>query len=388
MQRAEQRSDVVTGQVDIARLAISIVGVVGLILVLWWSFNFMSSEEVPRLAIAAVALAVGVFGIWALFFFSDNLVTQLPIRIASAIRPFVFVGPAIAVLTAFLVYPTINTLYLSLFNRDSSRFVGLENYVTAFTDGDFLLIFRNNIIWLIFVTAFAVGFGLLVAVLADRVKGEPVVKSFIFMPMAISFVGASVIWRFVYAFKPEGTEQIGLLNAIWTGLGGEPVAWITKRSIDIPGVTAFFDNLLGVTVGIPLNTLMLIIIMIWLQTGFAMVIISAAIKGVPSELLEAARIDGATEIQAFFRVTIPFISTTILTVATTILILVLKVFDIVFVMTSGQFATQVIANEMYMQMFRWRDFGMGSALAVILFLAVIPVIINNIRRWQEERYAR
>lgn len=370
------------------RVLVSILGVIGLFAVLFFSVRFMASEDAPRALLAIVALVVGIFGIWGIFFFSDNLVTQLPDAIAAIVRPYVFIGPALLVLTAFLVYPTISTIYLSFFNRNSTEFVGLSNYIRAFTDPDFLIIFRNNIMWIVLVTFFAVAFGLLIAVLADRIKLESVVKSLIFMPMAISFVGASVIWRFVYYFQPAGREQIGLLNAIWTALGGDPVAWLTRSSLNIPGITAFFENAFDLTVGIPLNSFLLIIIMIWLQTGFAMVVISAAIKGVPNELLEAARIDGATEVQAFFRVTIPYIRGTILTVATTILILVLKVFDIVFVMTSGNFNTQVIANEMYMQMFRWRDFGMGSALAVILFLAVVPVIVNNIRTWQEERSIR
>ncbi len=371
----------------VLRVVVSFIGLILLFAIFVVSVRFMSDEEAPRWAIALIGMSVGIFGIWGLFFFTDNLISQLPDRAATVIRPFVFAGPAILTLIAFLIYPTFNTIYLSLFNRNSETFIGFDNYVTAFSDPDFLIIFRNNILWLLFATFFSVAFGLLIAVLADRVKMEAVIKSLIFMPMAISFVGASVIWRFVYYFQPAGREQIGLLNAVWSALGNEPVAWFTRRSIDIPLITGFFDQF-GLNVGFPLNTLLLIVIMVWLQTGFAMVIISAAIKGVPNELLEAARIDGANEFQAFFRVTLPYIRTTIVTVATTILILVLKVFDIVFVMTSGQFDTQVVANEMYQQMFKWRDFGMGSALAVILFVAVIPIIINNIRSWQEERSIR
>lgn len=368
------------------RLVVSVLGLLILVVAVWISVDFMSQDDAPKWAIALIALTVGIFGVAALFYFTDNLVENLPDRIARVVRPYVFIGPALLILTVFLVYPAISTINLSLRNRDSSEFVGLKNFITAFTDGDFLLIFRNNILWMVIVTFFAVAFGLLIAVLADRVKMESIVKSLIFMPMAISFVGASVIWRFVYYYQPPGREQIGLLNAIWTALGGEPVAWITKRAIPIPLITDLFEKI-GLNVALPLNTLLLIVIMIWLQTGFAMVVISAAIKGVPNELLEAARIDGANEIQVFFRIIIPSVRPTILTVVTTILILVLKAFDIVFVMTSGQFDTQVIANEMYQQMFKWRDFGMGSALAVILFIAVIPIIVNNIRSWQEERRA-
>ena len=366
------------------RLLIAVVGLFLLVAAMWFSVRFMSQDNAPKWATAFVALFVGTLGAAAFFYFSDNLVGNLPGRIAHALRPYVFIGPALLLLGFFLVYPAISTISLSFQNRDSSAFVGLQNYIKAFTDSDFLLIFRNNILWMITVTFFSVAFGLLIAVLADRVKGESIIKSLIFMPMAISSVGASIIWRFVYYYQPAGREQIGLLNAIVTGLGGEPVAWITKRAVPIPLITNLFARV-GLDVTFPLNTFLLIVIMIWLQTGFAMVVISAAIKSVPSELLEAARIDGANEIQVFFQITIPSIRSTILTVVTTILILVLKAFDIVFVMTSGQFDTQVIANEMYQQMFKWRDFGMGSTLAVILFIAVIPVIINNIRSWQKER---
>ncbi len=386
MQNANQQKHRLRGFMEhpAFRLVVSVLGLLILVFAVWISVDFMSQDDAPKWTIALVALTVGIFGVAALFYFTDNLVENLPDRIASVVRPYVFIGPALLILTVFLVYPAISTINLSFRNRNSSEFVGLKNYITAFTDGDFLLIFRNNILWMIIVTFFAVAFGLLIAVLADRVKMESIVKSLIFMPMAISFVGASVIWRFVYYYQPAGRDQIGLLNALWTALGGEPVAWITKRAIPIPLFTDLFEKI-GLSVTLPLNTLLLIVIMIWLQTGFAMVVISAAIKGVPNELLEAARIDGANEIQVFFRIIIPSVRPTILTVVTTILILVLKAFDIVFVMTSGQFDTQVIANEMYQQMFKWRDFGMGSTLAVILFIAVIPIIVNNIRSWQEER---
>jgi alpha-glucoside transport system permease protein len=201
--------------------------------------------------------------------------------------------------------------------------------------------------------------------MVDRIgRWEPVAKSIIFLPMAISAVGASVIWRFVYYFQPANRPQTGLLNAIVTSLGGDPVGWLVWR---------------------PWNNLFLIVIMIWLLTGFCMVIISAAVKGVPDELLEAARIDGANEITIFFRVIIPTIRGTLIVVATTVLIMVLKVFDIVFVMTSGQFGTEVIANRMYAEMFKFRHFGRGSALAVILLVAVVPVMIANIRNMRENR---
>jgi alpha-glucoside transport system permease protein len=186
-----------------------------------------------------------------------------------------------------------------------------------------------------------------------------VAKSLIFMPMAISFVGASVIWRFVYAFTPAGKEQIGVVNAVWVGFGGEPQAWLQQA---------------------PWNTLFLIAIMIWIQTGFAMVVLSSAIKAVPTELSEAARVDGASEAQTFWRVTVPHIRSTLAVVVTTLVITVLKIYDIVKVMTNGEFSTSVIANEMFDQAFILRDYGRGSALAVILLIAVLPLMVVNVRR--------
>ena len=199
--------------------------------------------------------------------------------------------------------------------------------------------------------------------LVDRIKREALAKSFIFLPLAISFVGASVIWKFVYAWQPAGRPQIGILNAVVTAFGAEPIPWLINA---------------------PLNTFALILIMIWLQTGFAMVVLSAALKGVPSELLEAARIDGANEIAIFFKVIIPYIKGSIMTVGTTIFIAVLKVFDIVYVMTSGKFQTEVVANRMFVEMFNFRNFGRASALAVILLVVVIPIMIVNVRNLRQQ----
>ncbi|HID51385.1 MAG TPA: sugar ABC transporter permease [Anaerolineae bacterium] len=246
---------------------------------------------------------------------------------------------------------------------DNVTAYGLQNYVFAFTSPDMHIAFRNNILWLVFGTSFSVGLGLLIATLVDRIKRESLAKSFIFLPLAISFVGASVIWKFVYAWQPAGRPQIGVLNAVVTALGFEPIPWLITP---------------------PLNTFALILIMIWLQTGFAMVILSAALKGVPQELLEAARIDGANEIQIFFKVIIPSIRGAIITVATTIFISILKVFDIVFVMTSGKFETEVIANRMFVEMFNFRNFGRASALAVILLVVVIPIMVVNIHNLRKQ----
>ncbi len=328
----------------------------------------MRETEAPKLVVMGVALAVGVFGIWALFWVTNNLVSQLPTeRLREGLRPYVFVGPALLLLFIYLVYPAINTTYISFFDARSENFVGLQNYTFIFTEPDVAIVFRNNFLWLTLVTSLSVALGLLIAVLVDRVKYEAVAKSFIFLPLAISFVGASVIWRFVYAYAPPNRPQVGLLNALMVTLEAEPVGWFIERSI---------------------NNFALMIIMIWLETGFCMVILSAALKAVPTEMIEAARIDGANELQLFFRIIIPQIRGTIVTVATTVLIAVLKVFDIVYVMTNGQFDTQVIANRMYTEMFKFRNYGHGSALALILLVAVIPVMVVNIRNLHRQRSLR
>lgn len=347
------------------RILISLIVPVVAFLALRWAFIFMRDTRADKLVVGIVGLLIGVGGVWALFLVTDNLVSILPERIRETVRPFVFVGPALVILTAYLVYPAVRTLYLSFLDARSQTFVGLENYAFALTSPDMLLALRNNVLWLIFVTGFVVSIGLVIAVMVDRIgRWEPVAKSFIFLPMAISAVGAAVIWKFVYSFQPIQRPQIGLLNAIYTALGGDPQGWLILK---------------------PLNNFFLIAIMIWILTGFAMVVLSAAIKGVPAELLEAARIDGASEIRIFFSVIIPSIRGALITITTTVLIMVLKVFDIVFVMTNGQFETEVIANRMYREMFSFGNYGRASALAVILLVAVIPIMIYNVRSIESVR---
>ena len=347
------------------RILVSLIVPLITFLVLRWAFIFMRDTEASKLAIGVVALIIGVGGVWALFLVTDNLVSILPDRIRESVRPFVFVGPALVILTAYVIYPTLRTVYLSFLDARSQNFVGLENYAFALTSGEMLIALRNNVLWLIFVTGFVVSLGLVVSVLVDRIgRWEPIAKSFIFLPMAISAVGASVIWKFVYSFQPIQRPQIGLLNAIYTALGGDPQGWLILK---------------------PWNNFFLLAIMIWVLTGFAMVVLSAAIKGVPAELLEASRIDGASEIRIFFGVIIPYIRGTLITITTTVLIMVLKVFDIVFVMTNGQFETEVIANRMYREMFSFGNYGHASALAVVLLVAVIPVMIYNVRSLEQSR---
>jgi len=263
----------------------------------------------------------------------------------------------------FLFYPTVNTLYQSFFDASSTNFVGLDNFKAVFTDRGLQEAFRNNVIWLVVGTGACVILGLLIAVLADRSRFESLAKALIFLPMAISFVGAGVIWRFMYAYAPVDQPQIGLLNAIVVGLGGQPQSWTTQQ---------------------PANIFFLILVLVWIQTGFAMVIFSAALKGVPGELLEAAKLDGASEIQSFFRVIIPYIQGTIITVTTTIAIFTLKIFDVVIVMTGGQYGTSVVATQFYRQFFTNRNFGYGSAIAIVLFIAVLPVMFYNLRQLRKQ----
>lgn len=288
------------------------------------------------------------------------------------LQPWLFIAPALLLVTFFLVYPSIHTTVLSFFGRPYSAraegFVGLQNYEHFFTDKNMLTAFRNNALWVVILTTFTVSFGLIFAVLLDRVRYEKVIKSIVFIPMAISMVGASVIWKFVYAFRPAGAAQVGLLNAIVTAFGGKPLGWLIER----PWI----------------NNLCLIIVGIWIWTGFCMVILSAAYKSIPKELLEAARIDGATEWQVFWRVILPLLKPTVAVVTTTMVVFVLKIFDIVYVMTNGNFSTEVVANRMYKEMFSFFRYGRASAIAVILLLLIIPVMLLNIRRFREQEAIR
>lgn len=327
----------------------------------------MDADNLNRILGALIAIVVGSGGVIALFYAMNALVMALPFKGKARLLPWVYLSPAALILGAYLVLPTIWTVYISFLDRESETFVGLDNYIFAFTDSTMLVAFRNNLLWLVLVTGVSVSLGLVIAVLVDKVKYEVVAKGLIFMPMAISFVGASVIWRFVYAYTPPEFEQIGLLNAILVQFGIEPVGWLVDKSF---------------------NNLALIAIMIWLQTGFCMVLLSSAVKGIPSDVLEAARMDGANELQIFWRVTIPMIRSTITVVATTVVVLVLKVFDIVYVMTGGRLDTDVIASRMIKELFNSRDFGRGSAIAVVLLIAVIPVMVVNIRRFRQQEVLR
>ncbi len=337
-------------------------------------------QEAPR-GLQAVIAIVGGVGALVLYFWGSNTLLDFIFRdrfaengsllnsnekIREQIRPWLFVIPALSLLFIFLIYPAFNTLDLSLRDETGRNFTALQNYEWALQDPSFHESIRNNILWLLFVPFVSTAFGLTIAVLSDRVRWESLAKSLIFMPMAISFVGASIIWQFVYDFNDTG-EQLGLLNGIVVALGGNPQGWYTIQ---------------------PWNNFFLMIILVWIQTGFAMVLLSAALKGVPEETLEAARIDGASEINIFFRIMIPQIIGTITVVMTTITITVLKIFDIVYATTGGQFGTDVLANLMDTKIFRETDFGRGSAIAVTLMLATVPFMVWNIIRFRREEKFR
>jgi len=284
------------------------------------------------------------------------------------ITPWLYITPAVFLLFFFLVYPSINTVYISFFDYNSEKFVGFKNYLYCFTNEIMLNSFRNNILWVMLFVPLTVALGLIIAVLADRVKYESIVKSVIFMPMAISFVGAGVIWKFVYAYRPASTAQTGILNALRSFFQLEPLPWLIIKPW--------------------LNNFCLIMVGVWIWTGFCMVVLSASYKGIPRELLEAARVDGATEFKIFWKIILPLMKPTIAVVATTMTINVLKVFDIVYVMTNGNFNTEVIANRMYKEMFIFRNYGRASAIAVILLVLIIPMIIINIQRFREQEAIR
>ena len=350
----------------LGRILVSIFVPLVTFIVLWQGFIFLRNAQAPQIVLVLVAIIWGVGGVALLFTVSNWLVEQFPSEWTRRLQPFVFVGPGLAILAWFLAIPTFRTLILSFQDAPSLNWVGFSNYIYAFTDPIMLSAFGNNLLWLIFGTSFSVGLGLLIAVLADRSGFESFYKAIIFMPMAISFVGAGVIWKFVYTFKGTGSgiQEIGLLNAILIGMGGQAQPWLQMP---------------------PWNNFLLIIIMVWLQTGYAMVIISSAIKGVPAELIEAARIDGSSEIHAFFNITVPYIQGTLITVTTTILIFSLKLFDIVRVMTGGNYNTNVVANEFYLQRFTYGDAGRASAIAIVLLIAVIPIMVYNLRQFRESK---
>ncbi|WP_326824462.1 sugar ABC transporter permease [Streptosporangium sp. NBC_01639] len=322
--------------------------------------DFDFAAEQPKL----VQLLIGVAAFLVVVAVILLLVDRAPMRRRAWTHATILLLPAVALLSIGLVVPAVRTTLLSFMSGDGMRWVGLDNYAWMFTQPEALTVLRNTLIWVLLVPLLVTSVGLLYAVMVDRTRFESLAKSLVFLPMAISFVGAGIIWRFVYAYRADDQDQIGLLNQLVVAMGGEPQQWLQES---------------------PTNTLFLIVVMVWIQAGFATVVLSAAIKGIPAEIVEAARLDGASPAQMFFRVTLPSIRSAVVVVAVTQSIATLKLFDIVRTMTGGQFDTSVIANEMYNQAFRYGETGKGAALAVFLFALVTPIVIYQIRQRREVR---
>ena len=293
----------------------------------------------------------------------EKILGRLRPTTGARLRPWLWILPAIAFVVTFLVYPAIATVIRSMFNRRGDEFVGFENYLWFLGTPENLVAIRNNIIWAVLLPLLVVGIGLLVAVFADKVRYEVVVRSMIFLPMAISAVAAGVIWRLMYDIDPD----VGTLNAVVTATGAEPYAFLSTQ---------------------PLNNVYLIIVGMWMMTGLAVVIISSGLKGIPVELMEAARLDGANELKVFRHVVYPLLRPTVAVVATTVLIFALKTFDVVYVMTNGNFGTEVIANQMYKELYAYGQQGRAATVATILFLVTIPIMFLNVRRFRQQEEER
>ena len=320
---------------------------------------------------ALIAIVGGVVGAIIVYYLLNKLAELLPGRWEDRVKPYLYLLPALAAITLYLIYPTVQTVVYSFANAASTEFVGGSNYANLLSASAFQSTLFNTLLWIIVVPAGTIVLGLLIATLADRLqpRGEKLAKTLIFLPLAIGGVSAAAIWRFVYASNPPGQKQVGLLNGIWTGLGGQPVNWLQISTLRA-------------------NSFLLMVILLWIQAGFAMVLLSAAIKGVPTETLEAARLDGAGEGAIFFRIVIPQIRTTLITVFITVLIGVLKTFDIVYVMSNGNFNTNVIAVDFFNQLFTNNNAGYAAAIVVMLMIIMIPILVFQIRQFRAEEAAR
>ncbi len=321
----------------------------------------------PRI-ITALEVVVGIPAVLVGYILVMERALQVfPGRFQPRIRPWLWILPALLFLFVFLVFPMLNTIVLSFQDKLGKTFVGLANYQYFFSSPATLGALKNNALWLVAFTGLTVGGGLLIAVLVDRVRYESVAKSVIFVPLAISFVAAGIIWKFMYDWQPPGTPQTGTLNGIVTTVGVDPVPWLQTNAV---------------------NNLALIVVGAWMWTGFCMVILSAGLKGISPELLEAARVDGANEWQVLRGIILPLLAPAIAVVATTMIINALKAFDIVYVMTNGNYDTEVIANRMYKELFSVGNLGRASAVAVVLLMAIVPVMAFNIRRFRQQEAMR
>lgn len=320
--------------------------------------EFLLEAEGPGQKIALMLVAIALFvAVMGGILFGVERAKRLPNWLIVA----AFLGPSLVLLSLGLVYPALRTVLLSFQDRTGEEFIGLGNYGTIFTDDALLLVLRNTVLWVVLVPLVSTLFGLVYSYLVDRTRFETLAKTLIFLPLSISLVGASIIWRFVYEARPvqQGVQQIGLANQFLVWVGLQPRQFLLDQ---------------------PTNTLALIAVLIWIQAGFAMTVLSAAIKAIPDETIEAARLDGVSGVGMFRYITVPSIRPAMIVVVTTIAIATLKVFDVVRTMTGGQYGTSVVANEFYVQSFRQSNEGLGAALAVLLFVLVIPIILYNVRQ--------
>lgn len=355
-----------------------VVGAVGMVVTAWLVCNiFLAFAYYPQwfgsssVIIGLLGLVVGIGGSILFFRFLNMCIEGLPSRFSEGVIPYAFLLPGFALIALLLLYPTVQTIVYSFANDDSTAWTGLANYSAVLGSGAFWSALLNNLLWIVVVPVVTVAFGLAVAVLADKLSptGEKVTKSLIFLPMAISFVGAATIWGLVYAYDAPGGNQTGLLNAIVVALGGDPQPWYQVDTAR-------------------LNSLLLMVILIWLQTGFAMVLLSSAIKAVPEDTIEAGRMDGASEARIFWQIIFPQVRVTLLSVFITVLILVLKVFDVIYVTTNGLYSTDVIANLFFRKLFTDQQAGQASAVVVVLLVLVLPILVYQVRAFRAQEAGR
>lgn len=361
-----------------ARPVRMLVGAVGMVVTAWLVCNaFLAFAYFPgwflnsSILIGILGLVVGIGGSLLFFWFLNLCIEGFPSRFAEGLIPYAFLLPGFCLIGIFLLYPTVQTIVYSFANNDSTAWVGLDNYTAIFSDSGFWSALLNNLLWIVIVPALTVAVGLAVAVLADKLgpTGEKIAKSGIFLPMAISFVGAATIWGLIYAYNAPGSAQTGLINAVLTAVGADPQPLM---QIDTAR----------------LNSLLLMVILIWLQAGFAMVLLSSAIKAVPEDTIEAGRMDGANETRIFWQIVFPQVWPTLVSVFITVLIMVLKIFDLVYVMTNGRDNTDVIANMFFRKLFIDQKAGEASAVVVVLLILVIPVLIYQVRVFRQQEANR
>ena len=369
------------------------------------------TDQISRNLLVVLAILVGSSFIFLLFFGMDRLIKLAPKDSRDALEARMFVGPSLFMITLFLFYPALRTIYISFKDRYSDSFIGFENYKWAFKDPEMLVTIRNQIIWLFSVVFFVILIGLVVGWLSDRLnKGEAFFKSIVFMPMAISAVGASAIFKFIYEYRPPPLTQIGIINGIRVSvdrLGTQcmnnriidgvfngfddpnclkPIGWLQQRDLsNLP----FAQNLnpdnwfSSILINLPVNTMLLMVIMIWSFTGFAAVVFSAGIKSIPAEIMEAGQIDGASEFRVFISIVIPYIKSTIIVVGTYMVVTVLKAFDIIYVSTRGDLETNLLAVKMLDEFSKYRNFGRSATVAVLIFVCVLPILVGTAIRERE-----